>query len=65
LYTFWGYEHFDYRKTLAGNQKTVALQIANTILTTDATVSGILLSAMQVSRDKDGGTIENGGLPGK
>ncbi len=65
LYTFWGYEHFDYRKTLAGNQKTVALQIANTILTTDASVSGILLSAMQVSRDKDGGTIENGGLPGK
>lgn len=64
-YSFWGYEHIFYRKTFIGNGKTVADQIASDLTTSAAAVSGILLSAMKVSRDKDGGAIEAGGVPGK
>jgi len=56
-YTFWGYEHLDYRSTLTGNAKTVADQLANQIKTADATVSGVLLSTMHVSRVTEGAVI--------
>jgi hypothetical protein len=56
-YTFWGYEHLMYRSTLTGNQKTVADQIANQIKTQDATVSGVLLSSMHVSRTTEGAVV--------
>ena len=56
-YTFWGYEHVTYRSTLSGNAKTVADQIANQIKTADASVSGVLLSTMNVSRSTEGAVI--------
>jgi hypothetical protein len=56
-YTFWGYEHLTYRSTLTGNQKTVADQLANQITTQDASVSGVLLSTMHVSRSTEGAVI--------
>ena len=56
-YTYWGYEHLTYRSTLTGNAKTVADQLANQIKTTDATVSGVLLSTMHVSRSTEGAVI--------
>jgi hypothetical protein len=56
-YTFWGYEHLTYRSTLAGNAKTVADQIANQLKTADASVSGVLLSTMHVSRSTEGAVI--------
>jgi hypothetical protein len=57
LYTFWGYEHVMYRSSLTGNAKTVADQLANQIKNTDAAVSGVLLSAMNVSRVTEGAVI--------
>jgi hypothetical protein len=63
-YTYWGYEHLFYRTTFGGAGLTVAGQLATDLTTTSASVSGILLSGMKVSRDKDGGTIEKGGKPG-
>jgi len=57
LYTFWGYEHLTYRSTLSGNAKTVADQLANQIKTADASVSGVLLSTMHVSRSTEGAVI--------
>jgi len=56
-YSFWGYEHLMYRSTLAGNSKTVADQIAAQIKNTDAAVSGVLLSTMNVSRVTEGAVI--------
>jgi hypothetical protein len=56
-YTFWGYEHLTYRNTLTGNGKTVADQLATQIKTTDAAVSGVLLSTMHVSRSTEGAVI--------
>ena len=56
-YTFWGYEHVMYRSTLTGNAKTVADQLATQIRTTDATVSGVLLASMNVSRVTEGAVI--------
>jgi hypothetical protein len=56
-YTCWSYEHLMYRPTLSGSAKTVADQIANQIKTADASVSGILLSTMNVSRSVEGGVI--------
>ena len=56
-YSFWGYEHLMYRSTLTGNAKTVADQLAAQIKTTDATVSGVLLSTMHVSRVTEGAVI--------
>ncbi|MBV8214657.1 MAG: hypothetical protein JOZ08_15715 [Verrucomicrobia bacterium] len=63
-YTFWGYEHLFYRTTYSAPGLTVAGLLATDLKTTSASVSGILLSAMKVSRDKDGGAIEKGGKPG-
>ncbi len=57
LYTCWGYEHLMYRNTLSGNAKTVADQLATQIRTADATVSGVLLSTMNVSRSTEGAVI--------
>jgi hypothetical protein len=56
-YKYWGYEHLFYRSTFGGNGLTVAKQLASDLTTTTASVSGILLSAMHVSRDTDGGAI--------
>jgi len=64
-YTFWGYEHLFTRTTVAGNVKMVATQVAANLKSTSAAVSGILLGNMKVSRDKDGGPIEKGGVAGK
>lgn len=63
-YKYWGYEHLFYRTTFGGNGLTVAKQLASDLTTTSASVSGILLSSMHVSRDTDGGAIETGGKPG-
>jgi hypothetical protein len=46
-----------YRNTLTGNAKTVADQLATQIRTVDATVSGVLLSTMNVSRVTEGAVI--------
>ncbi len=60
-YTFWGYEHLDYRSnygSVDSNGKQVADQIAGDILGVDAPASsGLLLSSMQVSRPIDGGLV--------
>lgn len=58
-YTFWSYEHLMYQTTLSGNTKTVADQIANQILTTDASAAGIVVSTMNVSRAVEGGVISH------
>jgi len=58
-YTYWGYEHLYYRKTFSGTGKTVANQLVGDIKNTTATISGILLSAMTVTRDGDGKPIEH------
>jgi len=63
-YKFWGYEHLFYRTTFGGNGLTVANQLAADLTNTSASVSGILLSSMHVSRDTDGGAVEKGGKPG-
>ena len=63
-YKYWGYEHLFYRTTFGGSGLTVAKQLASDLTTTSASISGILLSSMHVSRDKDGGAIEKGGKPG-
>jgi hypothetical protein len=63
-YSYWGYEHLFYRTSLGGAGLTVAGQLVTDLTTTSASVSGILLSGMKVSRDKDGGPIEKGGKPG-
>ena len=46
-------------KAKASNEvaKTVADQLANQIKTTDATVSGVLLSMMHVSRTTEGAVV--------
>lgn len=65
-YTFWGYEHLDYRSGYSGNGKTVADLLAAKILNVDAAVipsgsvaPGILLGSMRVQRFTDGGPISN------
>jgi len=63
-YGYWGYEHLFWRSTFGGAGKTVATQLSTDLKTTSAATSGILLSAMKVSRDTDGGKIEKGGKPG-
>ena len=56
-YSFWSYEHLMYRTSLAGDQKTVADQIATQLKNTDAVQSGILLPSMKVTRQVEGGVI--------
>ena len=62
-YTFWGYEHFLYLSSLAGNPLKVADLIKNEILNDTAIASGVAISSMTVHRDKDGGAILPGGTP--
>ena len=57
LYTAWEYESLAYRSTYSGNGKAVADKIANNIITTSASVSGITLSSMNVSRAVEGGAV--------
>jgi hypothetical protein len=56
-YTFWVYEHLLYRSATSGIQKTFADTLANQILTVDATVGGIFLNTVQVSRQEEGGLV--------
>jgi hypothetical protein len=56
-YTFWGYEHLMYRTDYTGVGQVVADSVAAQLKNQDAAVSGILSSAMSVSRSSDGGLI--------
>jgi len=67
-YTFWGYEHLDYRTGYTAPGKTVANLIANKIYYQDAdaipatgnpVAPGIRAIYMNVERSTDGGTIYN------
>ena len=56
-YTAWEYENLAYRSTYSGNGKAVADKIANEIINNSATISGIKLSTMNVSRAVEGGVV--------
>ena len=56
-YTAWEYENLAYRATYSGNGKAVADKIANDIINNAATVSGIKLSTMNVSKAVEGGVV--------
>jgi len=64
-YAYWGYEHLFYASGLTGNALTVAKALNSDLKSASAAQSGILLSPMKVSRDGDGGKIEDEGKPGK
>ncbi|MHA3774143.1 hypothetical protein ACXR0O_21650 [Verrucomicrobiota bacterium sgz303538] len=53
-YTLWSYEHLFYRSSTSGIQKTFGDALANQIKTVDASVSGIFLNTMKVSRQGEG-----------
>lgn len=57
-YTFWSYEHLNYRSGYASS--AIADQLATQIKNTDATVSGLLLSTMNVGRPVEGGDVTPG-----
>ena len=63
-YAFWGYEHLFERSAVSGEVKAVGTALVNDLKSTSASVSGILLGSMKVSRDGDGAPIEAGGKPG-
>ena len=56
-YTFWVYEHLFYRQATTGTQKSFGDALANQIKTVDASVAGIFLSGMKVSRQFEGSLI--------
>lgn len=56
-YTAWEYENLAYRATYSGNGKAIADRIAANIITTSASVSGITLSSMNVSKAVEGGVV--------
>ncbi len=56
-YTFWSYEYLAYRPTLSGTPLTVAGALATRITNYDASVSGLILSAMHCSRAVEGGVV--------
>jgi hypothetical protein len=58
-YTFWGYEHLDYKATISGIKATFATNLTNHILgETSGTLNpNVALTDMQVQRFADGGTI--------
>lgn len=60
-YTFWGYEHLDYKSTLGGVKRTFADALRDQIKTsTSATLSpNVALSDMQVQRFADGGPVSS------
>ncbi len=57
LYTAWEFESLAYRSTYGGNGKAIADKIANNIITTAASVSGIPLSSMNVTKAVEGGAV--------
>jgi hypothetical protein len=57
-YSFWSYEILMYRPGYG--QSAIADQLANRIKTVDASVSGILLSTMNVGRAVEGGPVTPG-----
>ena len=62
-YTAWEYEWLAYRSTYgttSPNGKAVADKIANDIITTSASVSGIKLSTMNVGKPVEGGLVTYG-----
>jgi len=56
-YTFWGYEHLDYKSTLAGDAKTFATALKNNIHDVSAQ---LLVTSMNVGRQADGGQVTFG-----
>ena len=60
-YTFWGYEHLDYKSTLAGVKLSFATNLKNTILASTSTVlnPNVALGDMLVQRFSDGGTVSS------
>jgi hypothetical protein len=58
-YTFWGYQHLQYRPGLAGEKLTFATTLANQIKNTSAATlaPNVKLSDMKVSRVADGGIV--------
>ena len=57
LYTAWEYEYLSYRFNYSGNGRAVADKIANNIINETASVSGIFLNTMNVSRVIEGGIV--------
>jgi len=57
LYSAWEYEWLAYRQTYTGNGKAVADKIALDILNTTASVAGLKISTMNVSKPVEGGLI--------
>ena len=60
-YTFWGYEHLDYKSTISGIKLTFATNLKNHILgETSATLNpNVAISDMQVQRFADGGPVSS------
>ena len=60
-YTFWGYEHLDYKSSLAGIKLTFANSLASQITnSTSATLSpNVSVNDMKVQRSTDGSTISS------
>jgi hypothetical protein len=56
-YSFWGYEHLLYRKSLAGVPLQLANALVNQITNVDAGVAGIFLNTMVVSKPAEGGLV--------
>ena len=58
-YTFWSYEHLDYKSSITGVKSTVATSLANQIKgSTSATLSpNVSLGDMQVARNGDGAAV--------
>lgn len=60
-YTFWGYQHLDYKNTLSGVKLTFATNLKNNILSsTSATLNpNVALNDMKVQRFADGGPVSS------
>jgi hypothetical protein len=59
-YTLWSYEHLYYNSATAtggGVKKTFADALANQIKSVDASISGIFVDTMNVSRQIEGGLV--------
>jgi hypothetical protein len=60
-YTFWGYEHLDYKSTITGIKATFATKLASQITnSTSATLSpNVAVADMEVQRSGDGSTVSS------
>ena len=60
-YTFWGYEHLDYKSSLSGVKLTFTQKLTSQILnSTSATLSpNVSVNDMKVQRFGDGGTVSS------